>query len=1111
MINKTSPLAHPFWAVQISSRTLLIRKRYGWAVVLALFLGLLLATAPVSAASTCAVTNAGSYEVTVCIDSPDDGASLQGEQSVNATVSVTGSSPGVQKLLFYLGGEYLITDYESDYTFVLPSDHFVDGMYTLEVEAVMRDTFVSDRTSINLTFNNGVTTPPINNSSFTPYRGSPTPGQPFVVAATGDGASGRMDALAVSDLLVAHDPDMLLYLGDVYEDGTYTEFWNWYGNGDTFFSRLKAITNPTLGNHEVSNGQAPGYFFYWDNVPNYYSFDTAGWHIINLNTNSYFDQFEPGTAQYDWLVQDLRNANSACTLTFMHHPVYNVGDQGDTPRLNSIWALMDQYNVDLVLAGHDHNYQRWQPLNGAGNPSNNGIVQFVAGAGGHGVRPFVRTDNRMVTGYDTAPQAFGSLFMTLNPAGAEFQYVNIFEETLDSGVVPCVGAPQDRTPPSVPTLTASVNDASQAVLNWTASSDNTGVASYTIYRDGTALTTVNGATTSFLDSSVWLNENYSYTVEAFDPDGNGSGRSNAVSITTLATGVNTINPTADTYVNQGNPDFNYGTAAVLRTDMDPDTRSYLRFDVQNLVGAIDSATLRVFANSNSNIGYELRQVADNSWGELSMTYANAPAVGPVLGASGAFMGGGWTEIDVTEMIMQEGLVSFAMTGLSSAGISYSSRQGAMPPELVITTVDNYDAPQITIDRPTVAIDEGMIASNSGTLTNIAGSNSVTVAASAGDITQSAGRWSWSFTTADGPAESQTIIITVDNGHGGVASTAFELIVNNVAPVVNAGTDRIVPPGTSLAFAGSFSDPGTLDTHTIAWDFGDGTGASGTLTPSHVYTIPGIYTVTLSVTDSDNATTNDTLIITVGIDLLTNCLFAAEKDVKLDDDTVVDCNVSAVGKVDVKKRVNMIGNVVSISDSVKIGEDTTVTGDVTAADKIEVHSTATINGSSNPFTTGTVPELPAFTISANGSDVKITASNPALLTPGEYANLKVEKNAAVELSGIYTLKKFEAGNDAAIYISGPTVIYVEKEVKIQDRVTMFGNPTDLLVIVAGKDIDFEKESQVIGTYIAPNTKIELHDNASITGALYGKQINIKKKATVLGAPAIGLYIDTFLSE
>jgi hypothetical protein len=119
---------------------------------------------------------AGAYTATVCITQPTDGSTVTGAATIGATVSFTGTPPsGVQRIIFYLDGQYLITDYAAPYTFVLPSDKFVDGPHLLEATALLRDTFTTARAGITLNFANGVTTPPVNTRTFTPATGTAPP------------------------------------------------------------------------------------------------------------------------------------------------------------------------------------------------------------------------------------------------------------------------------------------------------------------------------------------------------------------------------------------------------------------------------------------------------------------------------------------------------------------------------------------------------------------------------------------------------------------------------------------------------------------------------------------------------------------------------------------------------------------------------------------------------------------------------------------------------------------------------------------------------------------------------------------------------------------------
>jgi hypothetical protein len=150
-------------------------------------------------------------------------------------------------------------------------------------------------------------------------------------------------------------------------------------------------------------------------------------------------------------------------------------------------------------------------------------------------------------------------------------------------------------------------------------------------------------------------------------------------------GTVTFLPAADSYVRESSPTSNYGNALILRADGSPIDRSYLRFNVQGLNSPVTRATLRVFATSSANQGYQARSVSDNTWGELTVNYNNSPAVGNVIGSSGAIIANTWTTIDITPYITGNGVFNLAFTTPSTTAMSFSSRQGTNPPQLVIET------------------------------------------------------------------------------------------------------------------------------------------------------------------------------------------------------------------------------------------------------------------------------------------------------------------------------------------------------------------------------------------------------------------------------------------
>ncbi len=631
----------------------------------------------------CAVSSPSSksYTVTICFSSPSVGSVLSGSTTITAALTASGNSTGVQRFVFYLNGKYLLTDFQSPYTFTLPTADWVDGAYFLSVEALMRDGFVSSRANISVQFKNGVAAAPVDKNTFQPTSGTqPQKGQPFVVVATGDGASGEASSQKVTDMIASLNPNLFLYLGDVYENGGLVEFYNWYGTNGAYFDRFRAITDPTIGNHEYNQKDAQGYFTYWDNIPNYYSFNAGGWHFVSLNANSSHVPTDVHSAQYQWLAKDLAANASTCTVVYYHQPLFNIGPEGSESSMADVWALMAQYGVSIVLNGHDHDYQRWVPLDGKGQPSPNGITEFVAGGGGHGLQKPQNTDNRLAYSNDLNPDSFGALELKLNPGGADFSYINEKNAVLDSGVIPCQKTSQDSQPPASPSgLSAAAAKATQVNLAWSASTDNTGVSGYTIYRDGNELASVSGTSLAFTDETAMPQTTYSYTVDAFDPSGNHSRQSPAASVTTptMPSSLSFL-PDADTYVSAFSPGSDYGAAATLRVDSSPDVHSYLRFTVKGLAGmSIARASLQIYCNDASSLGFQVQSVADSTWDERSMNYTNAPPLGGVLATSGPTSANSWVTIDLTPYVTGEGVYSFGLSTTNPSALSFPSRDSGL--------------------------------------------------------------------------------------------------------------------------------------------------------------------------------------------------------------------------------------------------------------------------------------------------------------------------------------------------------------------------------------------------------------------------------------------------
>jgi hypothetical protein len=137
----------------------------------------------------------------------------------------------------------------------------------------------------------------------------------------------------------------------------------------------------------------------------------------------------------------------------------------------------------------------------------------------------------------------GALKMTLGSSSMMFQYINAAGTVLDSGTIPCHGNPVDTPPPTKPSgLTATLNSQAYVNLQWNASTDDTRVNSYTIYRNGAMLTTVGSQTLNYKDNTTQGSTTYSYQVDVFDLANNHSAQSTAASITTPSITELTITP-----------------------------------------------------------------------------------------------------------------------------------------------------------------------------------------------------------------------------------------------------------------------------------------------------------------------------------------------------------------------------------------------------------------------------------------------------------------------------------------------------------------------------------------------------------------------------------------
>jgi hypothetical protein len=266
-----------------------------------------------------------------------------------------------------------------------------------------------------------------------------------VIAAAGDIAcepTAPVTALtcqqkATSDLLLQRKLAAVLTLGDEqYVVGRLKNFQTQYG---PTWGRLLSITHPSPGNHEYKSG-GDGFFQYFgaaagDPTRPYYSFEVGSWHLIALNSEcSNAGGCGKGSAQEQWLQSDLRAHPARCTLAFWHEPRFSSGGHGNNPAYQVFWEDLVAAGAELVLNGHDHDYERFAPQTPSGVADPNGIREFVVGTGGKNLRPLHDPRPNSEARSDT----FGVLELTLHSDSYDWQFVPIAGSSFtDHGSTKC--------------------------------------------------------------------------------------------------------------------------------------------------------------------------------------------------------------------------------------------------------------------------------------------------------------------------------------------------------------------------------------------------------------------------------------------------------------------------------------------------------------------------------------------------------------------------------------------------------------------------------------------------------------------------------------------------
>jgi acid phosphatase type 7 len=273
--------------------------------------------------------------------------------------------------------------------------------------------------------------------------GSPATAPDPVLVGAGDIAS--CDDLAgayATAKLIEKIPGTVFAVGDLaYPNGSDENFSKCY---EPTWGRFKDRTRPAPGNHEYHSDGASGYTRYFGIVESqakkgYYSYDLGAWHIIALNSECVkVGGCDAASPQGEWLKQDLEKHPTACTLAYFHKPLFSSGgEHGNDPQMKPLWDSLYHAGTEIVIGGHDHDYERFAPQDADGKlDPDHGIREFVVGSGGKNSHRKMGQPKPNSEAWND--DAFGVLKLTLHAKGYDWEFVPEAGKTFkDSGSGDC--------------------------------------------------------------------------------------------------------------------------------------------------------------------------------------------------------------------------------------------------------------------------------------------------------------------------------------------------------------------------------------------------------------------------------------------------------------------------------------------------------------------------------------------------------------------------------------------------------------------------------------------------------------------------------------------------
>jgi len=232
---------------------------------------------------------------------------------------------------------------------------------------------------------------------------------------------------ATAKILAQYPSATIATIGDnAYPDGTATDYSNCYTPS---WGPYKSRTRPSPGNHDYHVSGATAYYSYFGSAAGtagkgYYGYTLGTWRLYSLNSEANI------SAETSWLKSDIIAHPTTCILAYWHKPLFSSGHHGNITAMKGVYTVLYNARADVVLNGHDHEYERFAKQTPDGIASSAGIREFVVGTGGTGLYPFNAPKPNSQVRYNGG---HGVLRLTLSAASYTWKFLSIAGKTFTDG------------------------------------------------------------------------------------------------------------------------------------------------------------------------------------------------------------------------------------------------------------------------------------------------------------------------------------------------------------------------------------------------------------------------------------------------------------------------------------------------------------------------------------------------------------------------------------------------------------------------------------------------------------------------------------------------------